>query len=99
MVQCGRCRKMLPVAEADLAADGYRCLSCSMDEAQEVRIAGDYADIERMNALKMLRVSLFGGLLLPVFIVYCEGAVRWGAVIAAVGLASWTVQNVRVLLR
>jgi hypothetical protein len=90
---------MLAAADADLAADGYRCLSCSMDDAQDVRIADGNADVERMNAVKMLRVSVFGGLVLAILIIYGTGAVRWGSVIAAVGLASFTVRNLRAMVR
>ena len=64
LLQCGKCGVQLQPKDADLSAEGYRCLSCSTDDRIAANVAEDARDAARIWALKKLRIALFLGLLL-----------------------------------
>src|SRR5262249_41032202 len=70
---CGKCGVALSLSQADLAADGYRCLSCSTDDALAASAADNARDRARVSALHMLRLSVLGIPVLWILIAYAGG--------------------------
>ena len=81
---CGRCGRALAVREADIAADGYRCLSCSTDEKLALAAAERRRDLQRIASLRKLRVTVYATPVLAGFAAYGTGSVRLGAALLLV---------------
>src|SRR4051812_23922570 len=91
---CGKCGVGIPLDHADIAADGYRCLSCSTDEKIAASAADARREATRMGALKLLRLPLLGGLCSGMLTTVLDGTGRW---IAALVLAACCVLGAALL--
>ena len=98
-VRCGTCGRALDPAQADLAVDGYRCLSCAIDDQLAANIAERRRDALRIGALHRLRLALYSFLALLVAAFALPGIVRVTLVVLMVPVVAFGVGAVRRLMR